>query len=529
MKYFVLLLILIGLTVILSANVYAMPPFHSQEIYDFSNVIAVGKVISVNSTFSPTHNLYEIKVEKFLKNQQDSDMLFASGQKTANIRLGNQVFDVNDRGLFYLTNNTMGYDPYSGIFLVYPTSQLIEPEWDKCNIFDKEIPREHWVFGGAGQMPVVRQGNNTDIENFAIGKEVLVSYDIFNHSLDAKNATYGIMIKKIDESDYLYTETNNSYLLEPCVPYKTLTWTFTPTKSGQYAAEIYDLGGSQMGVGFTAKSLPLCTSDRTACSNQEEYTCDPAGWECENPIDIFSKVIISPLKQFKSGIPNYKITCKEGLKLLIRTNDGPAACVKPDTATELQTRWHKMDSKSNSSEINTMCMTLEKSKDTATFFKIPSYLPEGYSFKCSFSGTPYESYLIFDNKEVQDGWISHYPELVSNGAIFIHQTDERNFVGAEKFETFGTAEQRIQETYDSVINGNPSLKPQLIRINGMLAYAVDSCSDCGMQTANFTDGVIIQKTATEAKIKFIDKNGVNYFIKAGIPLNELIKVAESLQ
>ena len=68
----------------------------------------------------------ELTVEKCLKNQQDSDVLFASGQKTANIRLGNQVFDVNDRGLFYLINNTIGYDPYFGIFGVYPTSQLIE-------------------------------------------------------------------------------------------------------------------------------------------------------------------------------------------------------------------------------------------------------------------------------------------------------------------------------------------------------------------------------------------------------------------
>ena len=239
--------------------------------------------------------------------------------------------------------------------------------------------------------------------------------------------------------------------------------------------------------------------------------------------------ISSPLKQFKSGIPNYKITCKEGLKLLIRTNAGPAACVKPDTATELQTRWHKMDSKSNNSEINTMCMTLEKSKDTATFFKVPSYLPDGYSFECSFLGTPYESYMIFHNKKIPDELDLRIEQLILDGAIFIHQTDERNFVGAEKFETIGTPEQRIQETYDSVMDGNPSLNPQLIRINGMLAYAVDSCSDCGMQTANFTDGVIIQKTATEAKIKFIDKNGVNYFINAGIPLNELIKVAESLQ
>lgn len=340
MRYFGIFLILIGFAVILSANAYAMPPFNSQEIYDFSNVIAVGKVISVNSTFSPIHNLYEIKVEKFLKNQQDSDVLFAAGQKIINIRLGNQVFDVNDRGLFYLTNNTIGYDPYSGIFLVYPTSQLIESEWDKCNIFDKEISREHWVFGGTGQMPAVRQGNNTDIENFAIGKQVLVSYDIFNHLPDAKNVTFGIMIKKIDEPDYLYTETN-SHLLEPCVPYKTLTWTFTPTKSGQYAAEIYD-AGSQMGVGFTAKSLPLCTSDRTACF-QDEYICDPAGWECVDTKNIFNTVIDSPLKQIKAGIALVDVQCSDEKYPAIRHDRMRVACVSLDTESKLVMRgWATM-------------------------------------------------------------------------------------------------------------------------------------------------------------------------------------------
>ena len=96
--------------------------------------------------------------------------------------------------------------------------------------------------------------------------------------------------------------------------------------------------------------------------------------------------------------------------------------------------------------------------------------------------------------------------MVSDGAIFIYQIDERNIVREEKFETFGTAEQRIQADYDGVMESNPSLHPQLIMINGMLAYAVDSCNDCGIQTANFTDGTFIQKsTSTETKIKFIDE------------------------
>jgi hypothetical protein len=249
--------------------------------------------------------------------------------------VGNQVFSVNDRVLFFLNNNTIGYDQYNGIFGIFSESQLVEPEWEKCNIFEKEIPREHWVFGGRGQMPTIRQGNNTNIENFTIGKEILVTYDIFNHSLNAKNVTYGIMIKNLDEPDYLYTEINNSYLLEACVPYKTLTWDFTPSKSGHYAVEFYDINGSHMTIGFTVEeSLPFCTSDRTACFDQDGYKCDPTGWDCRNPIDIFN-TIDSPLKQFKSGILYGDIQCKDGLGLVVKTTNRHFACVKPESISKL--------------------------------------------------------------------------------------------------------------------------------------------------------------------------------------------------
>ena len=190
---------------------------------------------------------------------------------------------------------------------------------------------------------------------------------------------------------------------------------------------------------------------------------------------------------------------------------------------------YEVESELNS-EVNPNCMTLEQSKDIAPFFKVPSYLPEGYSMKCSRSGTPSESYIIIHNKEVYDGWIGKLHILIDDGAIFILQTDEKNILDEKKFATLGTAEQRIQETYDDVMVKNPSLNPQLIRINGMLAYAVDSCPDCGVQTADFPDGTSIQtSTSTETKIKFIDENGINYMLKTTLSLDELILVAESLQ
>jgi hypothetical protein len=235
--------------------------------------------------------------------------------------------------------------------------------------------------------------------------------------------------------------------------------------------------------------------------------------------------IFSPIKQFNSGVPFDEIYCKTGL-MLIQKHDGSPACVTEQTKQKLIERgWTAKDD--SISKTSTNCMTPEQSKETAPFFKTPSYLPEGYSHVCSQSGTPSESYIVYHNQEIQY-W--NIPELISDGAIFIHQIDERRMLGEQKVQAYGSPEQRIQETYDSVMDANPSLNPQLITINGMLAYAVDSCNNCGMQIANFTDGTSIQKsTSTETKIKFIDENGVTYMLKTTLPLSELVKVAESLQ
>ena len=43
----------------------------------------------------------------------------------------------------------------------------------------------------------------------------------------------------------------------------------------------------------------------------------------------------SPLKQFKSGIDAKYVICKEGLQLVIKTENGSPACVKYDTAQKL--------------------------------------------------------------------------------------------------------------------------------------------------------------------------------------------------
>ncbi|MGI0074127.1 MAG: hypothetical protein ACREA3_09995 [Nitrosotalea sp.] len=47
------------------------------------------------------------------------------------------------------------------------------------------------------------------------------------------------------------------------------------------------------------------------------------------------KVLLSPLKQFKSGVEASKVVCNRGFQLILKREDGLPACVRPDTLPRL--------------------------------------------------------------------------------------------------------------------------------------------------------------------------------------------------
>jgi hypothetical protein len=68
----------------------------------------------------------------------------------------------------------------------------------------------------------------------------------------------------------------------------------------------------------------------------------PEGYELDET--IYVEEILSPLKQFKSGIPIGKIQCKEGLELVIKPSNGSPACVSHQSALVLLIRgWGNQD------------------------------------------------------------------------------------------------------------------------------------------------------------------------------------------
>lgn len=293
---------MIGFALFFSTNfVYARPPFDSQELFDFSDSVVLGKVINVNSTFSPTTNLYQIQVEKFFKNPQDSEIIFAAGGNVVNSRAGVSVFNTGDRKLFFLTHKTIDYHGYPVVFLI-GDAQSVEPDWDKCNIFEKEIPPEHWIFGGSGATPKISQGNNSQIENFKINKMISVSYDVSNISNTRQEFDFtGILSRQNGTASEKISTASNHIVLEPCTVFKTVEWRFTTGGEGSYYFEIKSDPDMSYGIGFIVKD-----SDMEA-----------------------------PLKQFKSGISPSEIVCKNNLQLVIRSSNNFPVCVTQESIQKL--------------------------------------------------------------------------------------------------------------------------------------------------------------------------------------------------
>ncbi|GBH34001.1 hypothetical protein NZNM25_07920 [Nitrosopumilus zosterae] len=243
----------------LVGTAFAIPPFSSQEVFDFSDTIVVGKVILINSTFSPTHNLYHIQVEKFLKNPHDSDVVLAAGQNITSSRSGTQIFHVGDRALFFLTA-VFGYGQYHNMLSIHPTTKLVESDWDKCNIFENNIPSDHWMLGGTGSLPKISQDETLDINafqdrnNFKVGKTVTVSYDISNISDRPKEIDLDGILSRSNGAEFEAMSTMSQHVvLEPCTVYKTIEWRFTPGMTGSYLFEINNNSGTSYGLGFAVK------------------------------------------------------------------------------------------------------------------------------------------------------------------------------------------------------------------------------------------------------------------------------------
>ena len=172
-------------------------------------------------------------------------------------------------------------------------------------------------------------------------------------------------------------------------------------------------------------------------------------------------------------------------------------------------------------ETNPNCLSLDDVRGIKHDLRLPIYLPEGYEYKCGIAQDA-EANLLYWDEQIDRG--SYQFDAISSvsterGSIFFRVADAPEITNSTK---------AVMDDYENILKNNPGLKPQLVDINGKLAWAHEAVPDGGKQTAQFPDGQVITNTFDmPARLRIYDDGQIIRF-EGFVPLDELIKMAKSL-
>jgi hypothetical protein len=157
-------------------------------------------------------------------------------------------------------------------------------------------------------------------------------------------------------------------------------------------------------------------------------------------------------------------------------------------------------------------------------FKIPAYLPQGYEYKCMQAEASnlqiYYANRTFIHEEMGQG--------INSGEILLRMSDENRYFGIDDEEASLNDTARVMRDYQSILEGNPTLNPQLIDVNGRLAWGNEASPTGAIGTAKFQDGSeITTRSDIASRLRFYE-NGVVIHLEGYVSLEELAKVARSL-
>ncbi|MGH9877951.1 MAG: hypothetical protein ACRD5H_09950, partial [Nitrososphaerales archaeon] len=157
-------------------------------------------------------------------------------------------------------------------------------------------------------------------------------------------------------------------------------------------------------------------------------------------------------------------------------------------------------------------------------FKVPSYLPTGFEYKCM-QAEAYNVQLFYANRTFNS---EEMGEGISSGVILLRMSDDERYFGLNDEQDSINDTARVMQNYQAILDGNPALNPQLIDINGWLAWGNEASSTGLVGTVRFPDGSeIITRSSIPARLRLYE-NGTLIHLEGDVPLEELAKIARSL-
>ncbi len=321
-------IIAILLVVVFSSSLaYAEQPL--LDFYNNSQLVLVGKVISLsqvptttsNPSQSPNQTRYDIQVEQYYKNPQAAKLITAYGYAKGIYFGQDPTFNVGDRVFLYLNQENVYYQIQSHSFALNNDCDA-RPMIPMPTLPFEPPPISAPAYGRVFDFQSAGGIHN---DTFGLGDKIRINFVAENYLPVIKYATLNFTIKTENNTNLVFNDTKQ-ITIPACNGNVPVSWDFVPKSSGTYFVNINTSSSVNLGrqpVLFTEPSLGSSFEVRENTSGislaKTPYTH-------------------SPLKQFKSGILANDVKCIDGYTLIIKTEDGSPACVKPETAQKLVAR-----------------------------------------------------------------------------------------------------------------------------------------------------------------------------------------------
>lgn len=289
------------------------------EYYDNSELVLVGKVISLSQVTSsiPSQDAnqtrYDIQVEEYYKNPQSAKLVTVYGYAKG-IYYGNDpTFDVGDRLFLYLKK--------------YNTFYQIQPHSFKLNndcyarplipLFTLPFEQHTMIMSATSSFVILDSHGNIE-PDFPVNQKIRINFDAENVLPVVRHAILDFYIKTENGTKLVFHD-KREVTIPACNGNVPISLDFLPEKSGLYGIQANMSGGIDLGRETVLFTEPVIGSGFVVTENGVNTT----------------SLILSPLKQFKSGIAPSDIQCKTNFALIFKAKDGSPACVKPSSAPTL--------------------------------------------------------------------------------------------------------------------------------------------------------------------------------------------------
>lgn len=232
----VVLVIVSAILISNTSNVSAILIGGSKEqLYNESDIILVGKVVSLKEIPDQDVTQYVISPEEYLKSQNNEsihDLITVQGYGTTTREsIDFRLFNVGDRALFYLEKQADHY-------FISPYSFVTESTCNVTQLFNLDY--------GGGDF-TINQDNNT-VDHMYVDKPINITAFVHNHP-DLKSRYVELEIKVHTPKPSTILSEKRQVHLEECKGYVSSSWSFVPKVDGRYAVSVMTLDENGQGFG----------------------------------------------------------------------------------------------------------------------------------------------------------------------------------------------------------------------------------------------------------------------------------------